>query len=421
MVTAIETARKLATSGGHLYRVGGSVRDEYARRESHDLDFAVTGVTAEYFENCFPGARQVGKQFPVYLLDLDGVSCEVALARNEKKAGAGHKGFDVAFSPSITIEQDLARRDITINAMAVEVLTGQWIDPFGGREDFDHGIIRATTEAFREDPLRVYRAARFAAVFQFAIEETTMTMMSDMVAELPQLSVERVWEETKKALGAVKPSVYFRYLRAVGALAVHFSEIDQLYGVEQPLKYHPEGDAFEHTMQVLDAARRLTDRHEVLWSALVHDVGKGTTPRSKWPHHYAHEIRGVVPARTLCERLKVPSQWEGAGLFATEHHMKLHHLDKMRALKVVNLLHDAQRSALGVDGFIIVGLADERGRGNPDLENLYLERVPSKWKTLCETVNGRTVTISAKGEKFGERLNSLRAAWWSEHVNKSRT
>lgn len=406
-----EIVERISTVGGNVYLVGGSVRDKLMNRQIHDYDYCVTGLTKESFLCLFPDAFLDGRDFPVFRLDVAGTYCEFALARRERKVGIGHQAFDVEATEDVTIEEDLLRRDITINAMAIALAEDTFLDPYGGESDIQSGTIRAVSSAFAEDPLRVYRVARFAAKFEFAVESKTQLMMRSLLKELITLSSERVFEELKKALACPRPSVFFRCLHEVGVLAVHFPEIAALVGVEQPLKWHPEGDAFEHTMQVVDAAAVLTERLDVRFAALVHDVGKASTPKNKWPSHPGHEAAGVPLVKQLCQRLKVPKQWSHVALFATEQHMKIHQIEKMKATKVVDLLMGAKRSQLGVDGLSIIGLADMRGRNDATATDDNSESLPQMWNVLM-SVTGETVLTSGKhltGQKFGEHLRRLRA------------
>ncbi|MFD1677867.1 HD domain-containing protein [Alicyclobacillus fodiniaquatilis] len=404
-----EIAQTIAAAGGRLYLVGGGVRDQIRGHSAKDLDFCVTGLSTEQFWTHFPNAFLAGRAFPVFRLPVDGHVAEFALARTEHKISVGHRGFQINASEGVTIEQDLERRDLTINALALDVLTNEVIDPFGGQNDIHNRVVRAVSDAFAEDPLRVYRAARFAATLDFHIEPRTTALMRSLRDELYALSAERVFEEVKKALGSARPSVFFMALKTAGVLDVHFGEIASLVGVLQPEKYHPEGDAFEHTMQVLDASARLTERVEVRFAALVHDVGKGVTPREKWPSHHGHEALGVPLARRLCQRLKLPSKWTEAATFATAEHMKMHILHRMKPVKVVDLLMAAQRNPLGVEGLAVVGMSDDRGRNSPNAPSPNAASLDALWRVI-QAVNGAAVTTDAIGKQFGEELRKKRAA-----------
>ena len=267
-------ANKIKEAGGTLYLVGGALRDELLGKASHDKDYCVTGITAQKFQEIFPEAYIRGKSFAVF--DIEGN--EFSLARTETKQGIGHKEFEITTDPKITIKQDLARRDITINAIAKDVLTGEIIDPFNGTQDLKNKIIKATTKHFKEDPLRVYRVARFASQLEFEVEKETIKQMNELKNELDSLSSERVFTELSKALNTKKPSIFFEVLKKADVLDIHFKEIKDLIGAEQPPKYHPEGDAYNHTMLVLDMASELTEhleenrKLEILLSCISHHI-----------------------------------------------------------------------------------------------------------------------------------------------------
>lgn len=319
-----EIAKKIKEVGGSLYLVGGAIRDELLGKPSNDEDYCVVGLTAEEFKNIFPNAIIRGKSFAVFVIN----ETEFALARTEKKVGKGHKEFQIDTNKNITIEQDLARRDITINAIAKEVLTNEIIDPFNGKEDLKKKVIRATTEHFKEDPLRVYRVARFSATLGFGVEQKTIKMMNELKQELKTLPKERVFAEFSKAMQAEKPSIFFEVLKNAKVLDVHFKEISDLIGVEQPIKYHPEGDAYNHTMIVLDKSAEYTKELEenrklqIRFSALVHDLGKGLTPKEQYPHHFGHEQTGVKLVNSLANTINAPNSLIKCGKTAVSEHMR---------------------------------------------------------------------------------------------------
>ena len=277
----LEIAKLIENRGGRLYLVGGALRDKLLNRPIFDEDYCVVGLEKQDFLELFPNALIRGKAFEVF--ELNGH--EFALARTEKKIGKGHKQFEITTNKNITIEEDLLRRDITINSIAQDVLTKEIIDPFNGREDLKNKIIRATSTSFKEDPLRVYRVARFAAKFEFSVEKNTIQMMNTLKEELNTVSAERVYTEFSRAMLVEKPSIFFEVLRKSKVLDVHFKAIYDLIGAEQPALYHPEGDAYNHTMLVLDMSADLTKhleqnrKLEIRFSALVHDLGKGVTPK----------------------------------------------------------------------------------------------------------------------------------------------
>jgi len=318
-----QIAKTIENSRGRLYLVGGAVRDEFLCRGGvpcppFDEDYCVVGLSGAEFESLFPEAVTRGKSFEVYDIEHR----EFALARTDIKEGPGHKGFKIITGKDITIEEDLRRRDITINSIAKDVLTGEIIDPFGGREDIAKKLIRATDTSFLEDPLRAYRAARIAANLEFDVHEDTIKLMNKLKPELNTLSKERVFVEFRKSLESKKPSIFFNVLRKAEILDVHFKEIYDLIGSEQPAQYHPEGDSYNHTMIAVDNSALLTDNLEIRFAALVHDLGKGKTPEELYPHHHGHAESGVQPVRDLCRRLGIPTRWRHAGVISSAEHMK---------------------------------------------------------------------------------------------------
>lgn len=412
-------ANKIEQAGGKLYLVGGAVRDELLGKATHDEDYCVTGITFEEFQNLFPEAHIRGKAFSVF--DMQGK--EFALARTESKQGKGHKEFEIKANPNITIEQDLARRDITINAIAKDVLTGEIIDPFNGRKDLQNKIIRATTEHFKEDPLRVYRVARFAAKLKFSVEKETINMMTELKNELESLSEERVFAEFSKALQSEKPSIFFEVLKEANLLDIHFKEIKDLIGAEQPPEHHPEGDAYNHTMLVLDMASDLTkdleeDRKlEIRFSALVHDFGKGVTPKEEYPHHYGHEITGAELVGKFGKKLKVPNNWIKCGKIACREHMRGGIFYKMKPSKKVEFIERVDKSILGLDGLQIVVTSDKTsGDRNNNANEINFEKIG---KECINKINGEYIQNKYKlkpGIQFGNKLHEERIKWMKEKL-----
>ena len=355
-----EIANKIHSKGGNVYLVGGAIRDKLLGIVNHDEDYCVTGISFEEFKELFPEAYIRGKDFHVFSMD----NKEFAIARKERKIGIGHNSFDVEVDKKITIEEDLERRDITINAIAKEVLTDKIIDPFHGREDLKNKIIRAVSSHFAEDPLRVYRVARFASQFNFHVEENTMQMMKLLKSELSSLAVERVYHELSKALLTDKPSRFFDVLKEADVLDIHFKEVYDLIGAEQPLKYHPEGDSYNHTMIVLDRVadktKMLSDRRklELCFSAFVHDLGKGTTPKEEYPHHINHEKRGAQLVKNMGNRLKLPTRLIKCGVTSCLEHMRGGIFDKMTVSKKVSFIERVNNTILGLDGLQIIVDAD---------------------------------------------------------------
>lgn len=310
-----------------IYLVGGSVRDTIMGRPSNDRDFVVVGATEAEFVEEFPNAKKVGKDFPVYLVDGE----EFAFARKERKTGAGHTSFETISDPSITLEEDLARRDLTINAIAMDIDNGSFIDPFYGERDIIERVLHHVSPAFSEDPLRVFRVARFAATLGFTVAQETIELMRSLKGELSTLSGERVFCELKKALNGENPRAFFDILKRTNCLEQWFPEVAALIGVEQPWLYHPEGDTYEHTMCVLNGATDSLAR----FGALCHDLGKALTPSDEWPKHHGHDERGEVPVRSLCNRLKVPGIWKDVAIKAATLHMKL--FSTLRPGKLIKL------------------------------------------------------------------------------------
>lgn len=406
-------ANKIKEKGGILYIVGGAVRDELLGRKVHDEDYCVQGLNENEFEELFPNAFKRGKFFGVY--DIDGK--EFALARKEKKIGKGHKEFDIITGKEISIEEDLSRRDITINSIAKEVLTNKIIDPYGGCKDLKNKIIRATTEAFKEDPLRVYRVARFVSVLNFEVEEQTINMMKELKEELQTLSPERVFDEFRKALATNKPSIFFQTLRKAEVLDVHFKEIYDLIGQTQPEKYHPEGDSFNHTMIVVDKSAELTDNLSIRFSALVHDLEKGITPKDMLPHHYGHDNNGVSLVEKFSKRLKIPNSWTKCGKVSAKEHMRGGIFNKMTPKKQVDFIERVSKSYLGLEGMKIVVLCD-RWREKEIPTDIVFDKIG---KECIKQINGEYVKqkYNIKNMKdIGNILRKERIEWIKKNVKR---
>lgn len=353
-----------------VYLVGGAVRDQLLGLPVKDRDWIVVGAVPATLLSL--GYQQVGKDFPVFLNPK--TKEEYALARTERKSSAGYTGFICDFSPTITLEQDLIRRDLTINAMA-QSEEGEIIDPYGGKQDLENRILRHISPAFSEDPLRVLRVARFAARYHsldFKIASETLALMAELAqsGELQHLTAERVWLETEKALNEKNPEIYFETLHKTGALRILFPEIDALYGVPNPVKHHPEVDSFIHTMLVLKQAVNLTENNPILnksavrFAAICHDLGKALTPKNILPHHYGHEQAGIKPTRSLCKRLKVPSYFQELAELTCEFHTHIHKAFELRAETVITLFNrfDVWRKPQRFQEFLQACLADTRGR-----------------------------------------------------------
>ena len=348
-----------------IYLVGGAVRDKLLGRPLVDRDHVVVGALPE--ELLARGYRPVGKDFPVFLHPTTGE--EYALARTERKSGRGYHGFVFQADATVTLEQDLARRDLTINAIA-EDEHGVLTDPYHGVRDIEARVLRHVSPAFVEDPVRVLRVARFAARFAplgFTVASETMTLMRQMVGdgEVNHLVAERVWAETRKALSEAQPSAFLRVLRDCGALAELFPEIDALYGVPQRAEFHPEIDTGVHLEMVLDAAARLAPGDDLVgFCALLHDLGKALTPANELPRHIGHEHRGVALVRALCTRLKVPTEHAALAELVCREHLNAHRAFELKPATILKLLGalDALRRPARLDTFLLACEADKRGR-----------------------------------------------------------
>jgi tRNA nucleotidyltransferase (CCA-adding enzyme) len=324
------------------YLVGGSVRDELLGLPVKDHDYVVVGSTPE--EMARRGYRPVGKDFPVFLHPQS--QEQYALARTERKISRGYKGFEVYAAPEVTLQEDLARRDLTINAIAKDQ-DGNIIDPFNGVSDLEAGWLRHVSPAFSEDPVRVLRTARFAARFGFRIAPETLALMNDMVhnGEVDALVPERVWQEFARGLMEHKPSRMFYALRECGALTRIMPEVDALFGVPQPAQHHPEIDTGLHSMLVIDYAASQNYSLPVRFAALTHDLGKGTTPPQEWPRHIGHEARSVQLVKDLCERIRTPNDERDLALLAARYHGDVHRAAELRPTTIADMLQavDAYR------------------------------------------------------------------------------
>lgn len=344
------------------YCVGGAVRDELLGRTVTERDWVVVGATPEQMEA--QGYRPVGKDFPVFLHPQ--THEEYALARTERKTARGYKGFQVYAAPEVTLEQDLARRDLTINAIAKDA-DGKLIDPYHGRRDLKAKVFRHVNDAFVEDPVRILRLARFAARFpDFTVAGETMALMQDMVqnGEVDALVPERVWQELARGLMEPKPSRMFNVLRECGALKVLLPELDRLFGVPQPAQHHPEVDTGIHVMMVVDYAAAQKYSLPVRFAALTHDLGKGTTPADVLPRHIGHEERSVSLLKEVCKRLKVPNDCKELAHIVAKFHGKIHKVFEMRPGTIVQFLYDtdALRQPERFEEFLRACESDSRGR-----------------------------------------------------------
>ena len=395
------------------YLVGGAVRDALLGRPVRERDWVVVGGTPEQLTS--QGYRQVGRDFPVFL--HPDTAEEYALARTERKSGSGYHGFEVYAGSDVTLEDDLRRRDLTINAMA-EDADGNLIDPWNGRADLDARVLRHVSEAFGEDPLRVMRTARFAAVLHeqgFQVAPATLELMREMSAsgELNELTPERVWQETAKALASSRPDIYIEVLRDCGALAAVFPEVDRLFGVPQPERWHPEVDTGVHVLLVLRKAAELSDSPAVRFAALVHDLGKGTTDPQFWPSHRGHEKRGVKLIEDLCKRLSVPNHHRDLACHVSRFHTNVHRAAELRPDTMLKVLEavDAFRRPERFEELLLTCEADARGRTG--LEDRDYPQPGLFREALAAASAVDTAEIAASGvsgEAFGEALRRARIA-----------
>lgn len=370
-----------------VYLVGGAVRDRLLGVAAPDRDWVVVGSSPQAMVD--QGYEPVGKDFPVFINRASGE--QYALARTERKTAKGYQGFQFNASSEITLEQDLERRDLTINAMA-EDQYGNLIDLHGGQQDLASGIIRHVSEAFLEDPVRILRAARFAARFGFSIAPETMQLMKTMVSngEVDALVPERVWAEMKKALITDAPQIFFQVLRDCGALARILPEIDALFGVPQTAKYHPEIDTGIHTLMVIEQAARLSDDPVMRFAALVHDLGKAKTPTEILPSHRGHELGGLPLIRQLCERLRIPKEYQSLALAVAEYHLHMHKMFELRPQTVLNML-EKTRSLMNdkrTQQIAQCCIADARGRTGFEDRDYMQAALYIKFQQAAQSVNG---------------------------------
>jgi tRNA nucleotidyltransferase (CCA-adding enzyme) len=397
-----------------IYLVGGAVRDELLGLPARERDWVVVGARPE--ELLAQGFKPVGKDFPVFLHPQSGE--EYALARTERKTGPGYRGFEMLFSADVTLEQDLERRDLTLNAIAKDPDSGALIDPFGGQRDLRARTLRHVSPAFVEDPVRVLRVARFAARFAplgFTVASATLDVMREIAArgELDALVSERVWQETQRALEMPAPARFFEVLREANALPVIFPELHALFGVPQPERWHPEIDSGVHTLMVLEQAAKLSDDPVVRFAALTHDLGKGTTPPAQWPRHIAHEQRGVELVDKLCDRLRIPNAYRELAVLASRYHLEAHRVAELRDTTLLDLIEhlDAFRRPQRFEQFVLACEADARGRKGledrdyPQAEHLRRARAAVAGVTLEPADRD-----GLNGQQIAEKLRRARLA-----------
>jgi tRNA nucleotidyltransferase (CCA-adding enzyme) len=397
-----------------VYLVGGAVRDRLLGRPVHERDWVVVGAEPEDLVRA--GFTPVGREFPVFLHPE--THEEYALARLERKVAPGYRGFTTQFSPDVTLEQDLKRRDLTINAMAESPSSGKVIDPFGGQADLEHRVLRHVSEAFVEDPVRILRVARFAARYAdlgFRVADETRALMRQMTAvgEVDALVAERVWQETSRALNEPRPDVFFETLRDCGALAVIFPEIAALYGVPQPARWHPEIDTGVHVMLAVRYAAAMGASTAVRFAVLTHDLGKGLTPREQWPSHRGHEEAGIPLVNALADRLKVPTACRELAILTARHHPVVHRAEELRPATVLKLLEatDAFRRPERFEELLRACQADARGRAGleekPYPQAAYLSRARETAAAVALSEEERS---GLKGPAIAERLRQKRLA-----------
>jgi tRNA nucleotidyltransferase (CCA-adding enzyme) len=395
------------------YLVGGAVRDQLLNIAIKDKDWVVVGSTPE--KMLAAGYKQVGADFPVFLHPK--TQQEYALARTERKSGIGYQGFAVDFGLDVTLEDDLIRRDLSINAMAQDE-HGTITDPHNGQQDLTDKILRHVSPAFSEDPLRVLRVARFAARFHhlgFTVAPETLKLMTDisLSGELESLTPERVWVETERALSEKSPWVYFEILRQCQALKVNFKELDDLFGVPQPEKHHPEIDTGIHSLLSLEQASYLSRDTSVRFAALMHDLGKGKTPQSDWPRHIGHEKSGLKPIQALCKRLKVPNKHKELALKTCEFHTHIHRAFELKPETVFKLFKntDALRKPERFLNMLLASKADSRGR--PGFEHIEYRQAAYITSLLdaANDIDSKAISASGlPGPEIGKAIELARIA-----------
>ena len=400
-----------------FYLVGGAVRDRLLGRPVAERDWVVVGARPEDLER--QGYVPVGREFPVFLHPQ--THEEYALARLERKTAPGYRGFTTEFSPAVTLEEDLRRRDLTVNAIA-ESLSGEIIDPYGGRRDLEARLLRHVSAAFVEDPVRVLRVARFAARYAalgFRVAEETLELMRRMSesGELAALVPERVWQETERALAESRPEVFFETLRACGALAVIFPELAAIFGVPQPATWHPEIDTGVHVMLALRWSADAGLATAVRFAVLMHDLGKARTPPEQWPSHHGHGEAGVPMITALCARLRIPNAYRDLAVLTARYHAQVHRAGQARPGTILKLLEatDAFRRPDRFDELLAACEADARGRAGladqpyPQADHLRRARAAGAAVTLT-SAERQSLTGPAVGERMrAKRLEALQA------------
>lgn len=394
-----------------IFLVGGAVRDQLLSVQNQDRDWVVVGETLEsMIEKGYTPIH--ANEFPIFIRDGE----EYALARRETKNGHGYHGFDVHCSPDVSLEEDLSRRDLTINAIAQHPL-GYFVDPFDGIGDIERRILRHTSMAFKDDPVRVLRLARFVAQlapFGFTIADETVSLARSMVesGEIDHLTTERVWKETEKALKSERPSLFFSALRDFGALRVLMPEIDALFGVPQPEEHHPEIDTGVHTLMVLDEACKITEKPHIRFAALVHDLGKGVTPQEILPRHHGHEEAGLPLLEAMCKRLKVPTQYRKLAEKVMANHTLSHRAFDTRPGRLVKLFTELgclnKQNNHVIDEFLMACLADARGRKGRQTEPYQQAEFIKTMHRAATEIAIDDLTDRYKGADLGFQINQRR-------------
>ena len=403
-----------------VYLVGGAVRDRLLGLPAREKDYVVVGSAPE--ELIALGYRPVGKDFPVFIHPETGD--EYALARIERKTGKGYTQFECHFAPDVTLEDDLKRRDLTINAMAVDT-DGNIIDPYHGREDLENKILRHVSPAFVEDPVRVLRIARFAARYAnlgFTIAEETQLLLKNIVraGEISALVPERVWQEMQKALAESSPQEFIKVLRTSGALKILLPELEQLFGVPASPTWHPEIDTGVHVLMALKIAAAISSDPILRFAVLMHDLGKGLTPMSEWPKHINHEINGVPLVNAIAKRYKIPREYQRLAVLVTKYHLLVHQAFELRAKTLVKLFEetDAFRRPDTFELFLLACEADSRGRLG--FENKSFPEREFIWQAFLacrDIVASDFINSDMNGEMIKEKLKQLRIKKVTEFIN----
>lgn len=396
-----------------IYLVGGAIRDKLLNRPVKERDWVVVGATPD--DMLAQGYRPVGKDFPVFL--HPDTQEEYALARTERKTGKGYKGFACDASATVTLEEDLLRRDLTVNAMAKDE-RGNIIDPFNGQKDLKQKVLRHVSPAFAEDPVRVLRVARFAARYAylgFTIADDTLELMQSMAStgELDYLVPERVWQELEKALGEQNPEAFIQSLNSSHALAIIFPEIAGLFGVPQKAEHHPEIDTGIHTLMVLQQASQLSTNTNVRFAALTHDLGKATTPKEEWPSHIGHEERGAKLVEQMCKQLKTPNAYKELAVLVARYHLQCHRAFELRPNTLLKLFEKAGafRNPEKFEQFLLACEADARGRKGMEQNEYPQAGYLHKALATAMTVTAKTFTEQGlEGKAIGEAMYNARCS-----------